>query len=645
MLAQYAGVGQTCPQFGIAVTSGGNLTAGSLYFSFQLQNRAGFNIPAVSEAIAYTTNQQITITIPTMPAGWDVRYFMISAGATNDPSTHVQIARVPAYQYGTGIQPQSVQTVLPTTLALSRDSHLSLAPSVADLTSFPTGGDRLDGQVRWATSTSKWFEYRADSDRDPSPPSASPDVILPSDVPQILPYPLGRWVRIGGASTYVSDTSTGVGSDRPIAAINPVTTVPTPKYPGETLSKFLPSWEAQYWIYNDLPNALPSGTQFGIELEYNNQRSPDLLSGLVLVKFIGFVGTDGSVRTQDSSGRDFQNFGAFFPWTPRLTAPFITSDDLQPGEAISLAIKPFFSVAELNNEVTPNSIFGAYPVTRAQSGDYNPLGKLIPAGVVYGEADWYRVAPNVGLSYYVLAGYALVGSYDFPLMPQRAFGGLQANTAGQQVIINGNAAVFTEPSTYTPSASEAIRAIVSTVSGESLAGAWSSYVAITNGVTLTLSYPCTATGTGTIRADYPDVIANNSKGSFNPFGVNIYLQRQDTLEIRKFSGFTVVPNTTQQFTISNWTTGVVATLPTADSDFSLFSPLTGAIASAITGNFPSTSYRVAYSFVYDGNEITSISHASPPCIFEFTGNFAAIFDKNVYIESQEDSFINALIFS
>lgn len=632
MLAQYAGVGQTCPQFGIAVASGGNLTAGTLYFSFQLQNRAGFNIPAVSGAIAYTTNQQITITIPTMPAGWDVRYFVISAGVANDPSTHIQIARVPAYQYGTGIDPQSTKTVLPATLVLSRDSHLSLAPSVADLTSFPTGVDRLDGQMRWVTSVSKWFEYRADS-----------TLVVGVDV---ITADIGQWVRIGGASAYVSDTSTGVGSDRPIVSIDPTTTIPTPPYPGDTLSKFLPSWEAQYWIYNDLTNALPSGTQFGIELEYNNQRSPDLLSGLILVKFIGFVGTDGSIRTQDSNGRDFPNCGAFFPWTPKLTAPFITSDDLQPREAIALAIKPFFSVAELNNEVTPNSILGVYPVTRAQSGDYNPLGKLIPAGVVYGEADWYRVAPNVGLSYYVLAGYALVGSYDFPLMPQRAFGGLQANTAGQQVIINGNAAVFTEPSTYTPSASETIRAIVSTVSGESLAGAWSSYAAVTNGATLTLSYPCTTNGIGTIRADYPDVIAGNAKGSFNPFGCNIYLQRQDTLEIRRFFGFTVVPNTTQQFTISNWTAGVVVTaLPLADSDFSLFSPGVGAIASAITGNFPSTSYRVAYSFVYDGNEITSISHASPPCIFEFTGNFAAIFDKNVYVESQEDSFINALIFS
>ncbi len=632
MLSQYAGVGEICPLFTITTGSGGSLTAGSLYFSFQLQNRAGFNIPSVSAQITYSTNQKIIITIPEMPDGWDVHYFVISAGAANDPATHVQIARVPGFQYGVGIEPQSLKTILPTTLELSRNIHVSLAPSVTSVGSFPTGADRLDGQVRWVTDVAKWLEYRADS-------------ALPLSV-DVVAADVGQWVRIGGASTYVSDTRAGVGSDRAIVSINPVTTIPTPPYPGETLSKFLPGWEAQYWIYNDLPNALPSGTQFGIELEYNNQRSPDLLSGLVLVKFIGFVGSDGSVRTQDSSGRDFQNFGAFFPWTPKLTAPFITSDDLQPGEAIALAIKPFFSVAELNNEVTPDSIFGVYPVTRTQSGDYNPLGKLIPDGVVYGEADRYRVVPNTGLSYDVLSGYALVGSYDFPLKPRRTFGGLQPNTAGQKVIINGNAAVFTESPTYTPSASEGIRAIVSTVAGESVSSPdWSSYVAITAGATLTLSYPCDASGVGTIRADYPDVIAGNAKGLFNVSGVNIYLQRQDTLEIRRFSGFSVVANTSQQFTISNWTAGViVASLPTADAAFSLFAPGVGAIAPAITGNFPSTNYRVAYSFVYDGNQITAISHASPPCIVEFSGNFAAIFDKNVYVESQEDSFINALIF-
>jgi hypothetical protein len=633
MLSQYAGVGEICPQFAIALTSGGNLTAGTIYFSFQLQNRAGFNRPSVSAQIAYSTNQKIAITIPQVPDGWDVHYFVISAGVTSDPANHVQIARVPGYQFGIGIEPQSVKTILPTTLELTRDSHLLLAPTVANVASLPTGsdafgnptGERIDGQARYINDPPMFVEYRADSTLDPSPPNASPEVILFSDVPLIPPFPPGRWVRIGSPSTYVSDTRAGVGSDRAISEINPVTVIPTPPYPGETLSKYLPSWEAKYWIYNDFSNPLPAGTEFGIELEYNNKRSPDLLNGKVMVKFIGFVKPDGTIRTADSNGRDFQNFGAYFPWQPRLTTPFITTDDLQPGEAIALAIKPFFSAAEF----VVKDIIGVIPAIRSQSGDYNPLGMLFTqngkqVGTVFDIGDRYRIVPNVGLNYDILSGIALVSSYNPPEYPRRTFGGLQTNTAGQKIIINGSAGVFTEDANYQPTSSEAIRAIVSTVAGESTAGEWSSYVAITAGVTVTLNYPSNANGVGSIRSNYPDVVADDisrSKGLFNPFSVNIYLQRQDTLEIRRFSGFGVVAATSQQFTISNWTAGTITTLPTADDDFSLFAPLSGAIAPAITGNFPPTNYRVAYSFGYDGNQITSISHASPPCIKEFDGDF------------------------
>ncbi|MHC5827570.1 MAG: hypothetical protein ACYT04_69745, partial [Nostoc sp.] len=135
-------------------------------------------------------------------------------------------------------------------------------------------------------------------------------------------------------------------------------------------------------------------------MEYNNKRSPDLLSDLVLVKFIGFIQPDGTIRTQDANGRDFPNLGAFFPWTPKLTTPFITIDDLQPGEAIALAIKPFFSVAEFGVK----DVIGILPTTRIQSGDYNPVWKLLahngePVGTVWDVGDYYRIVPNTGLSY------------------------------------------------------------------------------------------------------------------------------------------------------------------------------------------------------------------------------------------------------
>lgn len=610
VVARYAGIGEICPLWNIAVSDDGAIsTAGTLYFSFQLQNRAGYNIGSVSEAIAYTTGQQITITIPesVQQPGWDIHYFILSAGTTPDPGTFIQIARVPGYQWGLGIEPQSLRTLLPVDIVLSHDSHIALAPSVPTLADLPTGVERLDGQIRWVTAEAKFFEYRADSTL-----TLSIDVIA-ADV--------GQWVRVGSASTYVSDTTSGMGCDRTITSINPATVIPTPPYPGQAASnsKVLPAWEEQLWIYNNDTNVLPAGHEFGIELEYNNKRSPDLLSGLFLIKFKGFVNTaTGAIRTTTSTGVDFPNCGGYFSWTPRITTLFVTSDDLQLGEAIALAVKPFFSNAELNNQVTPGSLIGVLPSIRTQSGDYNPLGKFVPGGAVFNIGDRYRVVPNTGLSVDILSGAALVASYDFPEKPRRTISGLLLNTSGQKVVINGNGAVFAESPTYFPSGSEAIRAIVGTPAGESAAGAWSDYRVIAAGqsIVVTLAYP------SIIRADYPDVIASSDKGIFNPFAVTIYLQRQDTEEIRSFTGFLVIAGASQEFTITSWADGtVLSALPIAASDFSLFAPSIVTLAIDTGGNFPTTSYRAAYSFVYDGAQITSISHNSPPCIQEWQGDF------------------------
>jgi hypothetical protein len=51
VIARYTGVGEQCPQFQVTIETGGQLSATTRYFSFQLQNRCGFNLPAVSGAI------------------------------------------------------------------------------------------------------------------------------------------------------------------------------------------------------------------------------------------------------------------------------------------------------------------------------------------------------------------------------------------------------------------------------------------------------------------------------------------------------------------------------------------------------------------------------------------------------------------
>lgn len=196
LVPQYAGVGEICPAWQVQATAGGELSGGILYFSFQLQNRAGLNLASISEVI-YSPNQKIEITIPSSinKPGWDIHAYILSASSTNDPTTFVQIARIPGFQYGPGINPQSIRVVLPQTITLSRDAHIALAPTVATPMALPVGNNRLDGQVRWVDSLSGFFEYRADSE------SASSVNVLTADI--------GCWHRCGSPNTYISDTSSG----------------------------------------------------------------------------------------------------------------------------------------------------------------------------------------------------------------------------------------------------------------------------------------------------------------------------------------------------------------------------------------------------------------------------------------------------
>lgn len=613
LIDRYAGVGVICPVFQVATQSGGNLTeSGTLFFSFQLQNRAGFNESSDSISVTYSATQKIVITIPdtVLKPGWDIHNYIISAGTTADQSTHVVLANITGYNFGSGLDYQSVVRSLPVNIELSENNHIALAPSIATTSLLPTSIDRLDGQIRWITTESRWLQYKADSFLKPSA-----DVIAAD---------LGNWVQVGGSSTHVSSSLTNGGSDFQLSRLSSGLEISTPPYPG-SLSKVLPAWKAQYWLYNADTFAYPAGTEFGIDLSFNGISSPALLSGLFYVEFIGYVNAEtGDIRKIGADSRLFQDVGSLALWTPTEVTPFIMPDDLQPGEAIAIAVKPFFSPLDFDGGLKSGDVIGVVPSTRTLSGDFNSLGDLLPGGIVFYKGDKYRVTTDTGLSFYVLSGTALVGNYSFPQKPKRLFFGLATNTANQKVIINGNAAVFVKPSSYSPTTSEAIRAIVSTELGESSSGIYSSVVPVTSGSSIVIkaNYPCDINGFGTVRSNYPDVLAGTAKGKFNPKSVNIYLQRQDTREIRKFSGFLVIAGISQTFTLTDWASGtVVSSSPTASSDFSLYASGMTAITLNTGGTFPVASYTATYSFVYDGSQVTKISHATPPCIREWSGDF------------------------
>jgi len=613
---RYAGIGTTCYAFTVGVAAGGSIsTGGTLYFSFQLQNRAGLNQPYVTTAVTYTAAQEITITIPAPPAGFDVFYFVISAGTTNDPSTHVNIARVPYYTFGTGINPQSVPQTFPYVLTLSQDAHIVLAPSVAAESNLPTASTgRLDGQTRYITGESRWLQYWADSTL------AASSTVSPVDV--------GCWVQRASPNSNITNTLASGGSDQNLTVLTANQVTLPPAYPVTPFTKVLPDWQLYFWLVNNQTYNFPAGSQFGIDVIYNNEVSPSLMSGLLYIEFVGFVNVStGTIRTTvTSTGVEFSNLGSYVPWSNDSSTPFITEDDLLPGEAIAIGVKPFFAEGDFpNNSLQNGDTFTFLPSIRQQGGDYNPLGMFLRQASGYGGAvavtgGRYRVLPNGGaLSFDVASGQAVVGDYSFPIQPQRTFFGLTANTAGQKIIINGSAAVYAALSSYVPNTTtEWIRALVGTVAGEGQATTFSSAIAVAaaGGLSIVVGYP-----TG-IRSTYPDYTAGTTC-PLSVYSVNFYLQRSDTSEIRKFSGFLVVNGASQTFSITDWSTGtVVSGLPTIASNFGLFAP-GSTVPTAITGgNFTATNYAVAWSFQYNGSQITTLNHEDSSCIPEWEGTFA-----------------------
>ena len=591
MIPRYAGVGIDCPEWSLTVVPGGNFTSpGTIFFSFQLMNRAGLNRAFISSAVNYNIGEKIVVTIPSnvRAEAWDIHYYILSASTTNNPESFIQIARLPGYEDGFEFDPQSLPIDLPVTIELTRDEHLLLAPSVNTRAELPTGNNLIDGMVRWILNESIFVEYQRN---------------------------FMSWEPLGTPNTFILDTTID-GSDRNLTEIDPTEIISHPLYPPSPNIKVLPEWESRYFIYNDSSNPLPAGTEFGVELSYNNKRSPDLLNGLFLVKFNGFADRNGNLRTTDSEGREFNNVGGFISWEPKIETPFITEDDLLPDESISISVKPFFSTAELNNQIPPNSVVGILPVIRTQSGTYNPLGDLVNGDIVFAKGDYYRVLPSAGLSFTIGKGMALVRNYSFPVKPKRTISGLAENTANQQVIINGNGAVFLEAPDYQPTSSEALRALISTESGESAIGVWSDFIAISSngGIAGTIAFE------NKIRDDYPDVIAGGLADNNAP-QVYVYIERQSDNEIRRFGIFEFLPTEPNiSFSIDDWDNGVIVNPANPEAEFSLFSP--GEITpSEIIGNFAADNYRCAASFGYEGAEITSISHASPPCLREWSGPF------------------------
>ncbi len=593
-----------------AVSGGGSTTLGkTLYIAIQGYNRAnGRNLLSIqTTAQTVTAGDQITVTITANArlSGEAWLGYIISASNSLTETSFVQLAKVRA------IDPVDETTVLtfPLTLNLDRDEHLELSKSVANDTLLPSTADILHGMRRGILSTGLIYEYD------------QYDLTTPIDGQLVFDGPgsIGRWKVTNTFGTYITSIGNIGGCAQDLREVVSDDTLNVLNY--EATGNASPP--ITLWLTNDTGNIIAQGTRVGINVRIGELNRSNLFDGKLTLTFLGFVDvTTGLIRTVDGSAVPLPSVGLevnYSAFTPNL----ILEDNMSAIEAYAFDVKAKFSDAQLGGYVSDGAFIRVLPSFVTASGVYSEAGPLI-GNALFNEADCRRVVPGTDLTLIALEGSGIIESYVFPIVAEQVVTSLDSNTAAQEILITGNGAVYYNQNNPVPGDS-AQRALISTEAGETSIGTLSSTLTIggADGVIVTINYPSDADGNGTIRTDYPDEIATYSGSAiFNPTQVYIYLQDTTSSEIRQFGPFSVVADTDQDITISDWLTGtVVSSFPTTpSSDFSLYAPGMTSLALDLGAgsNFTGNDFIASYSFNYTGNEVTKIDHSiasgNVPCL-------------------------------
>lgn len=595
--------------FSTAVTAGGSTTIGkTLYYALQGFNRAnGRNILSI-EASPQTivAGQKITLTITASArlSGEAWLGYILSASTSPTDTTFVQLAKIRA------VDPVDETSILtfPLTLDLDQDEHFELSQTVANDAALPGVGVALHGMRRGLLSTGLIYEYD------------QYDLVTPIDGQLVFNGQggVGRWKVTNTFGTYLSNTGNIGGCAQDMREVVSDATLKVLDY--EATGSASPP--ITLWLSNDTNNVVPEGTRVAVNVRIGELNRSNLFNGKLTLTFLGFVDvTTGIIRTVDSGAVPMPSVGLeqnYNSAVPNL----ILEDDIQPNEVYAFNVKAKFSDAQIGGYVPDGAFIRILPSFITAAGVYSEAGPLI-GNAIFNINDCRRVVPGNDLTLLALEGSGIINSYIFPNVAEQTVTSLDSNTAAQEILITGNGQVYYNLNSPVPSDSDQL-ALISTESGETAIGTLSGTltIGVTDGVIVTVNYPSDANGTGTIRTDYPDAIAGLAKGTFNPTEVNVYLRDTTTTEIRRFGPFTVVPDVSQDLTISDWTSGtVVGSFPTSPSaDFSLYEP--GATTLALDAgngtNFTGNDFEASFTFNYTGNQVTKISHSTldgnVPCL-------------------------------
>ncbi len=607
-------------------TGGGNLTGATKYFSLQAQNPIGKNLQLISSPITFQTGDSITFTINesalTEAEGWT--HYVIGVSNSATASTFNQIARINIYDLSTGSIDFDTQEVFPLTLTIDENAQLETATYVADKESLPTT-NLIYGMRRGVTENNYIYEYNPFSTL-----VANDDDILSADV--------GVWLKKEEFSTYVEDIAQYGGCAYDLYNLNDFSQVELPAYNADGTN----SLRVKYYLINNSSFTLQPGTGITLSAQIGGVERTEIFEGKIYYRINGVVTpTDGTLRTTSTiTGQPLDFINTDYVYT-KATPVTISKDYINNQTGLYIDVYVNFLNLEFNN-LLPDGYLQIFLSYITPKGVFTPVGTLFEKGIIYNKYNKRRVLPDIGLNVVVGEGEGLVKNFAW-YSCNTTVSGLTANTANQKLYVNINGVVFPDTAERT---SSVLRAIVDTTVKESKISTWTSYSAVTTdaALTVTVDYECDSDLNQQIRDTYPDVIAGDW-GIFNPTRLNIYVQRQSDGEIRKFTGF--IPagnNVSQEFIITDWSSGtVVGSVPASSASF--FDPTTNTFSTtASAGNFTSGNYRVAHTYVWNGDTVSDVSHSvAAGCISESQVNGEQVFGTTTYntiaqIKAEDDVY-------
>ena len=572
----------------VTVSTGGNLTGGTIYLYIQLLNRVGRNLLSQSKVIVYETGDRITVTIneSVVVNGEDLWAIVISGERTGNIEDAVQLAIID-YRLADGFS----TIALPTSIDLTEDAHLETENLVvAAANDLPSGNDLINGQVREVSEEEKIYRYDETID---------------------------SWMNhyFDSYYSYIPNTKDEGGADQELGAdlifspqsisgdSSPITTTPI-----------------RYWLIGneDEADGQTINGSFNLRIAVNGATVSETgtIWGNVFASLFKFqlVGYYRLLNRAIDTGMD--EVGVTQTWHPTynlLKLPL----NLPAGYA---AVFDLWLEADLQDLSSAGF----------EDGDvltigFDRLGKVgIPSDisaltgdVVFGEGEKLLVLPNK-----ILSGKAIAGGFffDSPNTQNGIFNSIAANTPNQVVIINGatGGTVRTSVAPANLLSSEVVRCTFSTEPGFTNPSEFSEIFILssTGGLTVTINHPVGGNLKAFIRGDYSDkAIAGNNQADWDNPNLRLYLVQGSTL-FEKNTLITSSASATQteeilnldDFTRVDFISNARAIF---GDDFSLFAPQQPSVSELAGGVLQPNTYQVAVRYEYPApnNLITRFSRS------------------------------------